>query len=87
LTGCRVGIAWAGVRLGPCRPTDVRSRKKFGKPEGGIECAFCAIARKIRKWKGKLLDVDLPKLRGELEASRDAIFAAAQIKPDLFRSN
>jgi hypothetical protein len=41
----------------------------------------------FRKWKGKLLDVDLPKLRGELETSRDAIFAATQIKPDLFRSN
>ena len=26
------------------------------------------VADKIRKWKGKLLDVDLPKLRGELEA-------------------
>jgi 5-methylthioadenosine/S-adenosylhomocysteine deaminase len=45
------------------------------------------VAGKIRKWKGKLLDVDLLKLRGQLEASRDAIFAAAQIKPDLFRSN
>jgi 5-methylthioadenosine/S-adenosylhomocysteine deaminase len=45
------------------------------------------VARKIRRWKGKLLDADLPKLRGELEASRDAIFATAQIKPDLFRSN
>jgi hypothetical protein len=31
------------------------------------------------------LDVDLPNLRGQLEASR--IFAATQIKPDLFRSN
>jgi hypothetical protein len=45
------------------------------------------VAGKIRKWKGKLLDVDLPKLRGQLESSRDAIFAATQIKPDLFRSN
>ena len=45
------------------------------------------VAGKIRKWKGKLLDIDLPKLRGELEASRDAVFAATQVKPDLFRSN
>ena len=45
------------------------------------------VAGKIRKWKGRLLDVDLPKLRAQLEASRDVIFAAAQIKPDLFRSN
>jgi hypothetical protein len=41
----------------------------------------------VRKWKGKLLDVDLPHLRQQLEASRDYIFAAAGIKQDLFRSN
>jgi 5-methylthioadenosine/S-adenosylhomocysteine deaminase len=45
------------------------------------------VAGKVREWKGKLLDVDLPKLRGQLESSRDAILAATQIKPDLFRSN
>jgi cytosine/adenosine deaminase-related metal-dependent hydrolase len=44
-------------------------------------------AGKVRKWKGKLLDVDLPHLRQQLEASRDYIFAAAGIKQDLFRSN
>jgi cytosine/adenosine deaminase-related metal-dependent hydrolase len=45
------------------------------------------VAGKVRKWKGKLLDVDLPHLRQQLEASRDYIFAAAGIKQDLFRSN
>src|SRR5437870_3652864 len=45
------------------------------------------VAGKVRKWKGKLLDVDLPHLRQQLEASRDFIFAAAGIPQDLFRSN
>jgi len=37
--------------------------------------------------KGQLLDVDLPHLRQQLEASRDYVFAAAGIEQDLFRSN
>ena len=45
------------------------------------------VAGKVRKWKGKLLDVDLPHLRRQIEASRDYIFAAAGIPQDLFRSN
>ena len=44
------------------------------------------VAGKIRKWKGELLDVDLPKLRGELEASRDHLFEAAGVERDLFRA-
>src|SRR5437667_1649474 len=43
------------------------------------------VAGKVRKWKGKLLDVDLPHLRQQLEASRDFIFAKAGIKQDLYR--
>jgi cytosine/adenosine deaminase-related metal-dependent hydrolase len=43
------------------------------------------VAGKIRKWQGRLLDVDLPKLRTELEASRDDLFASAGIERDLFR--
>ena len=35
------------------------------------------VAGKVRKWKGKLLDVDLRRLRGELEDSRDFLFRAA----------
>src|SRR5258706_15763474 len=35
------------------------------------------VAGKVRKWKGKLLDVDLNHLRRQLEDSRDHIFAAA----------
>ena len=45
------------------------------------------VAGKIRKWQGRLLDVDLHHLRRQLEASRDFIFDAAGIKQDLFRSN
>ncbi len=45
------------------------------------------VAGKVRKWKGQLLDVDLPHLRQQLEASRDYVFSAANIPQDLFRSN
>jgi 5-methylthioadenosine/S-adenosylhomocysteine deaminase len=45
------------------------------------------VAGKVRKWKGQLLDVDLPALRRQLEASRDYVFNAAGIPQDLFRSN
>jgi 5-methylthioadenosine/S-adenosylhomocysteine deaminase len=43
------------------------------------------VAGKIRKWKGRLLDADLPKLRSELEASRDYLFKAAKVERDLYR--
>jgi 5-methylthioadenosine/S-adenosylhomocysteine deaminase len=43
------------------------------------------VAGKVRKWKGKLLDVDLNNLRRQLEASRDHIFAAAKVPQDLYR--
>jgi 5-methylthioadenosine/S-adenosylhomocysteine deaminase len=45
------------------------------------------VAGKVRKWKGQLLDVDLRRLRQQIEASRDHIFAAAGIPQDVFRSN
>jgi 5-methylthioadenosine/S-adenosylhomocysteine deaminase len=45
------------------------------------------VAGKVRKWKGHLLEVDLPALRRQLEASRDYVFSAAGIPQDLFRSN
>ena len=44
------------------------------------------VAGKIRKWRGRLLDVNLNKLRRELENSRDRLFAAANIPKDLFRA-
>jgi 5-methylthioadenosine/S-adenosylhomocysteine deaminase len=45
------------------------------------------VAGKVRKWKGRLLDVDVHALRRQLEASRDFVFNAAGIPQDLFRSN
>ena len=45
------------------------------------------VAGNVRKWKGKLVDVDLGRLRRQLEDSRDHIFAAANIPKDLFRGN
>jgi 5-methylthioadenosine/S-adenosylhomocysteine deaminase len=44
------------------------------------------VAGKVRKWTGQLLDVDLPNLRKQLEASRDYLFKAANIPQDLFSS-
>ena len=43
------------------------------------------VAGKVRKWKGRLLDVDLPRLRKQLEESRDFIFAKAGVPQNLFR--
>jgi cytosine/adenosine deaminase-related metal-dependent hydrolase len=43
------------------------------------------VAGKVRKWKGRLLDVDLNHLRRQLEASRDYVFEAAGVPQDLFR--
>jgi len=43
------------------------------------------VAGKVRKWKGRLLDVDLNRLRHQLEASRDYIFQAAGVPQNLFR--
>lgn len=45
------------------------------------------VAGKIRKWRGRLLDVDLNRLRRQLENSRDYLFKAAGIPQDLFRTN
>jgi 5-methylthioadenosine/S-adenosylhomocysteine deaminase len=42
------------------------------------------VAGKVRKWKGQLLGVDLPRLRHQLENSRDGIFARAGVPQNLF---
>jgi len=44
------------------------------------------VAGKVRKWKGRLLEVDLDRLRQQLEASRDYLFSAAGIPQNLFSS-
>lgn len=43
-------------------------------------------AGQIKKWRGAIIGYDIPKLRAELEASRDYVFAAAGIERDLFRA-
>ena len=45
------------------------------------------VAGKVRKWKGRLLDADVHRLRHELEASRDYLFDAAGIARDLFKKD
>jgi 5-methylthioadenosine/S-adenosylhomocysteine deaminase len=45
------------------------------------------VAGKVRKWKGKLLDANIGRLRRELEASRDYLFATANVPQNLFRPN
>jgi cytosine/adenosine deaminase-related metal-dependent hydrolase len=45
------------------------------------------VAGKVRKWKGQLLDINLPQLRRRLEDSRDYLFSATGIPQDLFRPN
>lgn len=45
------------------------------------------VAGRVRKWKGRLLDVNVERLRRDLEASRDYLFGAAGIAQDLFGPN
>ena len=42
------------------------------------------VAGKIRKWNGRLLDVDLDRLRTQLAASRDFLYAAAGVPQNPF---
>ena len=42
------------------------------------------VAGRILKWQGALQGFDVPRLTGELEASRDYLFEAAGIERDLF---
>jgi cytosine/adenosine deaminase-related metal-dependent hydrolase len=42
------------------------------------------VAGKVRKWKGKLLDVDLGRLRRELENARDSLYVAVGRPKNLF---
>ena len=44
------------------------------------------VAGRIRKWKGRLVDVNIGQLRRDLEASRDYLFSRAGITRDLFRA-
>ena len=48
--------------------------------------ATVICAGQVRKWQGAVLGHDIAKLRRELEASRDYLFAAANVEQDLFRA-
>lgn len=48
--------------------------------------ATVLCAGQIKKWRGGIVGYDIPKLRAELEASRDYVFAAAGIEQNLFRA-
>ncbi len=50
-----------------------------------VETVICA--GKIRKWKGRLLNANLNRLRRELENSRDYLFSAAGVPQNRFRPN
>ena len=52
---------------------------------GNVETVL--VAGKVRKWKGRLVGVNLERLRRQLEDSRDYLFAAANIPQDLFGPN
>jgi cytosine/adenosine deaminase-related metal-dependent hydrolase len=43
------------------------------------------VAGKVRKWKGRMLDIDLKRLREQLEASRDYLYQKAGVPQNLFR--
>jgi len=43
------------------------------------------VAGKVRKWQGRLLDVDQRRLRNRLEDSRDFLYTAAGVPQNLFR--
>ncbi len=49
-----------------------------------VSTVLCAGV--VKKWRGALLGYDVPKLRAELEASRDYIFAKAGFERDLFKA-
>jgi hypothetical protein len=44
------------------------------------------VAGRVRKWKGRLLNANLVKLRTDLQASRDYLFKAAGVAQDWFRN-
>jgi len=49
-----------------------------------VSTVLCA--GQIKKWRGGIVGYDIPKLRAELEASRDYVFAAAGIAQEPFRA-
>jgi cytosine/adenosine deaminase-related metal-dependent hydrolase len=44
------------------------------------------VAGKVRKWQGRLVGVDLPRLRRHIETARDGLLQRANYSRDLFGS-
>jgi hypothetical protein len=61
-------------------------RRAVGSLMDRTNVATLIVAGKVRKWKGQVLDIDLPNLRRQFEASRDYVFAAVGVAQDLFSS-
>jgi hypothetical protein len=76
------------ARLGRIpRPSASNCRSARDETTDRTNVETVIVAGKIRKWQGRLLDVDLPRLRQQLESSRDYLFQATGIPQDLFRPN
>jgi cytosine/adenosine deaminase-related metal-dependent hydrolase len=50
---------------------------------GNVEAVM--VAGKVRKWRGKLVDVHLDRIFAEVERSRDRLFERAGVEQDLLR--
>jgi hypothetical protein len=68
-------------------PPIIKAQQLKLRPSLSVDVETVIVAGKIRKWKGRLLDANLTKLRRDLEASRDHLFAQAGIRKDLFRAS
>jgi 5-methylthioadenosine/S-adenosylhomocysteine deaminase len=49
-----------------------------------VECVF--IAGKVMKWQGRLVGVDLSRIRRMIEKARDGLLARAKYQSNLFES-
>ncbi len=61
-------------------------RDKDELRQAGVPVETVMVAGRVRKWKGRLVDVNLGRLRREIEATRDHLFAASGVAKDLFRA-
>ena len=76
---CDVAASEAGAGAPPCfaaLPT-IRPAVRRPNPADGVL---------LKRTGGAIVGYDIPKLRDELNASRDYVFAAAGIERDLFRA-
>jgi 5-methylthioadenosine/S-adenosylhomocysteine deaminase len=67
--------------------THAAARSRTGGDGYRTNVETVIVAGKVRKWNGKLRNVNLVQLRNQLEDSRDYIFARAGIPQGIFRKN